>query len=134
MFTKSNEIYSRIASLVNLDRVRKVRHFKLTSKGFMDLNVDFLRENVDGSYSIALSHYYVQNGDSMADPDMEVRIIPSMRMAEALTFQQDGSPLPIYRTVYQEKNDTVLCDPKAKLELNQFLLQWLKILHIQRFK
>lgn len=61
---------------------------------FMDLNMDVLDRRAD-HIVIALSHYFEQNGDLCADPDMEIRIYPGRCMAEALTFQQ-AIP-PIYR-------------------------------------
>lgn len=36
----------------------------------------------------------------MADPDMEVRVYPEMKMAEALTFRNDY--MGIYQEVYPE--------------------------------
>ena len=47
--------------------------------GMMDLNYDNLGQreamhNKMVSYDIALAHNYIQNGDVMADPDMEIRI------------------------------------------------------------
>ncbi len=46
-------------------------YLKLKSGGFMDLNIDFLYDE-DGKYTISMAHNYVQNGDVMADPDMEI--------------------------------------------------------------
>ena len=73
--------------------------------GMMDLNYDHLgcRKLDLGdyvSYDIALAHNYIQNGDVMADPDMEIRIYPEIKYAEALTYQLDG--LGIFQRVYPE--------------------------------
>ena len=94
--------------------------------GMMDLNYDHLgcRKLDLGnyvSYDIALAHNYIQNGDVMADPDMEIRIYPEIKYAEALTYQLDG--LGIFQCVYPEPGK--VC-PRIKRELNQFLNQWLK--------
>ena len=94
--------------------------------GMMDLNYDHLgcRKLDLGnyvSYDIALAHNYIQNGDVMADPDMEIRIYPEIKYAEALTYQLDG--LGIFQQVYPEPGKVY---PKLKRELNQFLNQWLK--------
>ena len=92
----------------------------------MDLNYDNLgsrdenQRNIQ-SYDIALAHNYIQNGDVMADPDMEIRIYPEARYAEALTYQLDG--LGIFQRVYPEPGKVY---PKLKKDLNQFLNQWLK--------
>ena len=94
--------------------------------GMMDLNYDRLgcRKLDLGnyvSYDIALAHNYIQNGDVIADPDMEIRIYPEIKYAEALTYQLDG--LGIFQRVYPEPGK--VC-PRIKRELNQFLNQWLK--------
>jgi len=94
--------------------------------GMMDLNYDRLgcRKLDLGnyvSYDIALAHNYIQNGDVMADPDMEIRIYPEIKYAEALTYQLDG--LGIFQQVYPEPGKVY---PKLKRELNKFLNQWLK--------
>ena len=94
--------------------------------GMMDLNYDRLgcRKLDLGnyvSYDIALAHNYIQNGDVIADPDMEIRIYPEIKYAEALTYQLDG--LGIFQRAYPELGK--VC-PRIKRELNQFLNQWLK--------
>jgi len=86
---------------------------------FMDLNMDVLERRAD-TIVIALSHYFEQNGDLCADPDMEIRIYPARRMAEALTFQQ-AIP-PIYSEVYPAPGKVA---PKLQRELNSFLNTWL---------
>jgi hypothetical protein len=53
--------------------------------GFMDLNLDLLSR--DGEIiTVALSHYYEQNGDLIADPDMS-ELIRRVKPCQALTFQ-----------------------------------------------
>lgn len=100
---------------------------KLKSGAYMDLNLDYLEKDEQGII-IAMAHNYEQNGDIMADPDMQVRIIPEMHSIEALTFQQDG--MGIYQEVYPDPNHV---NPKAKKELNAFLETWLKNLIAQGF-
>ena len=101
-------------------------YLKLKSGGFMDLNLDVL--GADGeSITIALSHYFVQNGDMIPDPDMEIRIYPEMRMAEALTYQDSFG----YREVYPEPGRV---DPAAKQDLNTFLGYWMGNLLKQGFR
>lgn len=98
-----NTIFKRMVALGIIDQDGKPRFneaLKLKSGGFMDLNLDMLYEE-NGNYTIAMAHNYIQNGDVMADPDMEIKIIPSMKMAEALSFRQDGS-IPINQHVYEE--------------------------------
>lgn len=116
------KIYCRLNKLANIDAILMGNAITFQSSGFMDLHLDKLDRN-----KIALSHYYKQNGDMMADPDMEIAILED-NMAEALTYQQDS--LGIYQEVYPEPRQVNL---KLKKQLNSFLLQWLKNLEIQGF-
>jgi len=97
-------------------------NLKLKSGGFMDLNFDNL-----GGNRIALSHYYKQNGDMIADPDMEIKIFPELKAIEALTYQDTYR----YDVVYPEPGKINI---SAKARLNQFLSQWLRNLKAQGFK
>jgi uncharacterized protein YqiB (DUF1249 family) len=102
------------------------KYVKLQSEGLMDLHVDLLESNED-FYIIALSHTFEINGDLVPDPDMEIRIFPRLRIAEALTYQDQF----IFQRVYPKPN---LVNPKLKKALNIFLNQWLSNLIIQGFK
>ena len=99
---------------------------KLKASGFMDLGVDRLYADEE-SVTIALSHYFKQNGDMVPDPDMEVRIFPEMKMAEALTYQDSFG----YQQVYPTPTQVNL---KAKKDLNVFLNQWLSNIIEQGFE
>ena len=94
--------------------------------GLMDLNYDFLSHDKHGNPIFALSHYYKQGGDMIADPDMQIRLMPDMEMAEALTFQDHFG----FQQVYPEKDGKIYVNLKLKKSLNQFLNQWLtNIIH-----
>ena len=83
-------------------------YLKFKSPGLMDLNVDKLTDD-----TIALAHNGKQNGDVMADPDVEVRINRPGKMAEALTFQNDY--LGIFQEVYPGARE-VLPETKKRVE------------------
>ncbi|MHB8160605.1 MAG: DUF1249 domain-containing protein [Thermoleophilia bacterium] len=101
-------------------------YMKLVAHGLMDLSVDRLYADEE-SVTIALSHYFKQNGDMVPDPDMEVRIYPEMKMAEALTYQDSFG----YQQVYPTPDQVNL---KAKKDLNVFLNQWLSNIIEQGFE
>jgi uncharacterized protein YqiB (DUF1249 family) len=111
-------IFKKLQQIGILDEngIMQAEYMKFTSSVLMDLNVDNLLNN-----RIALAHNGIQNGDVMADPDVEVRIYPDQKMAEALTFQNDY--LDIYQVVYPEPGKYY---PKLKKELNEFLNDWLQ--------
>lgn len=128
-------IFKRLAKIGIIDsegRPQFGEALKLKSDGFMDLNLDMLFEE-DGKYTIAMAHNYTQNGDVMADPDMEIRIIPSMKMAEALSFRQDGG-IPINQHVYEEVDGKTMVCLRIKKDLNTFLSGWLLNIKNQGFK
>jgi uncharacterized protein YqiB (DUF1249 family) len=105
---------------------------KLKSSGFMDLNIDFLYEK-DGKYTVVMAHNYIQNGDVMADPEMEINVIPGMKMAEALTYKMDG--LGIERHVYHfDSNGNKMINKRYHNEQNRFLNMWLGNIKMQGFK
>ena len=103
-------------------------HVKLVHKPYMDLSVDRLSSEHEGTIRISLAHNFVQNGDLMADPDMEIRIYPALKAVEALTYQMDS--LGIYQVVFPEPGKVY---PKLKKDLNKFLNQWLSNLIDQGF-
>jgi len=111
-------IYDKLQNIGILDEsgIMQVEYLKFKCEGLMDLNVDNLLDN-----RIALAHNGIQNGDVMSDPDMEVRIYPDQKMAEALSFQNDY--VGIYHVVYPEPGKYY---PKLKKELNEFLNDWLQ--------
>lgn len=129
-------IYAGLERLVGGDLyswLASEQPLKLKAPGFMDLHIDILTPFEGEDARIALAHNYVQEGDVMADPDMEIAIYHAGRMAEALTFQQDPG---IYHEVYEYDDDgrKVRVNIRMKIELNTFLVQWLKNLKMQGHK
>jgi uncharacterized protein YqiB (DUF1249 family) len=102
---------------------------KMKSGTFMDLNIDFLI-STDKGIVISMAHNFVQNGDVMADPDMEIRIVRNAHMVEALSYRQDA--MCINNHVYTDETETQF-DVQLKKELNSFLNTWLKNLINQGF-
>lgn len=119
-------IYSKLQQIGILDETGKMQaeYMKFVSEGLMDLNVDNLLNDM-----IALAHNGIQNGDVMADPDVQVQIYPETKSAEALTFQND------YLGLYQEVYDEGKCNESLKKDLNEFLSDWLEtIIEVQEYK
>lgn len=110
-------------------------HFK--ADGFMDLVIEnlercewFLGERMD-VYSI--SHYGEQNGDLMADPDMEFGVVSDgerMRVIP-MTFQNDY--MAFYQQVFHNTPDGWVYSEKLLHELDDFLYDWLKNIKEQGF-
>ncbi|MDD2301389.1 MAG: hypothetical protein PHG30_02390, partial [Eubacteriales bacterium] len=90
-------------------------------EGFMPLSIDRL-----GDDRVAISHTYTQNGDLMADPDMEFVIDRKAKTLSARSFQQDGTGT--YQCVSDE-NDMDEADKSLVKSLNSFARTWFE--HIQ---
>jgi hypothetical protein len=104
-------------------------HTKIENKPYMDLSVDRLCNTEQKTIIISIAHNFVQNGDLMCDPDMEIEINPEYKTVEALTYQL--SSMGIYQQVYSEPGKVY---PKIKKDLNGFLNQWLSNLINQGFR
>ena len=110
--------YKRLKKLIpDLDTLPANCYRKSKSNGFMDLSFEVLSRGTD-QFICAMAHYFEMNGDLVPDPDMEIRVVPSMKMVEALTFQDQFG----FQVVYPEPGKV---NPQVKKELNQFLRQWL---------
>lgn len=81
--------------------------------GYMDLNIYRYDEE-----HIFMGHYYIQNGDRMADPEMKLKVDVDAKTVEPVLFVNHG--MGIYQDIFEtdEKND------KLEEELNMFLSQW----------
>ncbi|WP_416387247.1 DUF6908 domain-containing protein [Dorea formicigenerans] len=90
--------------------------------GFMPLTIEQIGDNY-----IAISHYYEQNGDAMADPDMEFAYDNDRKTLQARTYQQDA--LQRYDEVYG--NDGY--NEQLEEELNLFAHQWFQIIEQQGY-
>ncbi len=95
----------------------------------MPLSVDRLYCEKEGATRISIAHNYIQNGDVCPDPDMEIRIYPDRKMAEAMTFHN----ALLFQEVYFTKDGQQMVYPKLKRQLNTFLKQWLLNLKRQGF-
>lgn len=90
---------------------------------FMPLTVESIGEN-----RIAIAHYYTQNGDSLADPDMEFVFDHEAKTLNARTFQQDN-----LNRFEQVVTDGVV-DEELESELNTFASQWFQNIREQGYQ
>lgn len=112
------DIYKQLQQLGIIDEegAMKASYMKFESGGLMALHVDNLLNN-----TISLAHNGLQNGDVMADPDVQIWLHPDHSEAEAMTYQNDY--MGVYQEVYPEPGQP--CNPKLKKDLNIFLHDWL---------
>lgn len=117
-------LFKKINALIpNLDTIQPGEGVVLKAAGFMDLSINVLWREGDKT-TISMTHYYKQNCDLVPDPDMEIAIYPSRKMAEALGYQDSYS----YQVVYPEPGKVY---PKLRTELNSFLNTWLDNIKMQ---
>ena len=127
--------YQKLTKIIDLPLLKKNGYlkYKAPSNAIMDLNSDFLRTERNGNYIIALSHYYIENGDAIADPDMELRINETYTPTiEALTFQNKYTYQKVY--IKKGKGEGTLINLRLKREFNKFLETWLTNLAEYEYK
>ena len=109
--------YAKLLKLIpDLLSLKVEAHRRSQREGFMDLHFDVLNRE-EKSITIALYHYYKQNGDAIPDPDIELLIYPVLKMAEVIALQGSWG----YRVVFPNYPNKNMVDLKAKQELNRFL-------------
>lgn len=119
-FRQNYELLQKLG-IIDENGIMRDSYMRFAAEGMMDLHVDNLLYN-----KISLAHNGIQNGDIMADPDIEVEILREINGARALSFQNDY--LGIYHAI---EDDT----PKQqKKEINIFLHDWLTNLMNQEYK
>ena len=114
----SQSIYKKLIKIIpDIATRRSAGKSKISSDALMDLNLDILlkQKNI---IRIALSHYYRQNGDMIADPDMEIIINTQLMTANAMTYQDS--------MIFQSAEYDGGIDQKLVNSLNEFLDQWLQ--------
>jgi len=115
---KSQNIYKKLIKIIpDIATRTEAGKSQLNSDAMMDLNLDVL--TTEGNIiRIALSHYYKQNGDMIADPDIEIIINTKLKTANAMTYQDSM----IFQSAEQEGGiNQVLVG-----RLNDFLDDWLR--------
>ena len=114
----SQSIYKKLIQIIpDLATREEAGKSKLSSDALMDLNLDVLSRQ-DNIIRIALSHYYKQNGDMIADPDMEIIINTQLMTANAMTYQDS--------MIFQAAEQKGAINQRLVNDLNEFLDQWLQ--------
>ena len=114
---QAHENYLLLRELAPMILINETTYMKFVAGDhMMPLSIELIDDD-----RIAISHYFEQNGDMMADPDMEFMFDNEKEELSARTFQQDN--MNYYRDVSMD-GDIVL-DPELEEELNVFANQWL---------
>ena len=115
--TVEQKNYELLEKLVPDLLKRKTDYVKFSAPGMEPVSMEWI-----GSNRIAISATYIQNGDLMADPDMEFVVDKENRTFSARTFQNDG--MGIYQSA--ESYNGQVNNPKLVQDLNSFAQKWLQ--------
>lgn len=97
--------------------------------GYMDFNLELIHQDKTGYY-LALSHYYKENGDMIADPDMVVLVNLKNETVIPLSYQDRQKYKITYDDIYHRK----LLNVKELKAQSSFLSFWLSNLKKQGHK
>lgn len=113
---KNAKLFKQLLDRSGLQVDGKWDYRKLKSDGYMDLSIDRLM-TIPKAIHFALAHNSVQNGDVMADPDMEIcYVLADEPYIEARHYQNDFAGA--FSSV--ERGNT------TQKELDSFLGTWLR--------
>lgn len=116
---KQQRLYSKFVNLFP-DFLTDYKYLKLESDlGFMTLSLDKI-----GSNSVAMAHYYEQNGDLMVDPEIVFDIDSKNKTLTAMSYQQDG--MSIYKTYEPDSDEQDNC--------NSFVDTWFNNISTQAYR
>lgn len=116
---KQQRLYSKFVELFP-DFLTDYKYLKLESDlGFMTLSLDKI-----GSNSVAMAHYYEQNGDLMVDPEIVFDIDSKNKTLTAISYQQDG--MSIYKTYEPDSDEQDNC--------NSFVDTWFNNISTQAYR
>jgi len=106
-------------------------HAKINnSESFMPLCVQKIMEN-DRFMTVALTHYYKQNGDLVSDPEMTFLYCKASKRAYPLTFEMGGR---LHQQAVELGSDLspVRYAPRMQKDLKNFANSWMKNIKSQQ--
>lgn len=105
---------------------------KIDTSSFMPIHVDRVHTTAAGTV-YAVAHYFRQNGDSMADPDMTFLLASTDGRAYPITFRQDGGcPVNHNAVVWSDHGTITAVRPRMQREITTFANQWMKNIRAQQ--
>ena len=130
--TREERIYKRLLTIFpSLEAMAAGGYKKVVNEPYMPLSMDILAD-IEYGRVISIAHNFIQNGDVMADPDMQILVTCEKQSAQAMTFQNDS--LGIYQEcLFFDDAGKLLVRMKLLKDLNRFLDVWTKNLVDQGF-
>ena len=122
---KATAIFGKLTEgLTKIGDHRKISN----ATGFMPVSVEIVGSAPAGKI-VAVAHYYEQNRDLMADPDMT--FVVADEGIFPLTYQQDN--LGIYQEAGRFEGSTLRVNPRLQSQLAKFANQWMRNIEDQQF-
>ncbi len=105
------------------------KSYKFKSDGMMDLAVEIWPQN-DGVH-LSVAHYGIQNGDAMADPEMEFLV--GEGEIGPISFRNDYLGLMQYAR-WRDENEKEMINPRLILELRSFARKWAETIRREGYR
>jgi hypothetical protein len=113
------------------ERLRR-RPLKIEVEGYMPLHVEIIGRGPRGATLLSIMHTYVQNGDVMRDPDVEVEVVPgSDEEWLPVSYRQDG--LGIFQEAVSTEGGVVRYNHPQVVDVKRFLGMWDRNIRDQGF-
>lgn len=126
---QAQKIFDRLTAGLGVFASRKIEN----SESFMPVSVQHLQDTDLGPI-FSISHYYEQNGDLMADPDMTFLQSSADGRVYPLSFRQDGG-LPINQesVTLNEDGTSFTYRPRMQRDHATFAGQWMENIKQQQY-
>jgi len=115
---KAKAVFDKL--IEGLDSDNPYRKLDNTNGVFMPVSVDYLFETEHGTV-YAIAHNYTQNGDLMADPDMQFLVRDDG--VYPMTFQQDN--LGVFNVGLTIRDGKLLIAPELQRDMTEFANLWM---------
>ena len=108
---------------------------RITSESYMPLSIEDIGHSPDEFRQIAISHYGIQNGDLMRDPEVVFALqeINNYTIAEPISFRNDYAGFYQEAYIYNGQGKRTHIKPTLKKDLISFSLTWFRNLKHQGF-
>jgi len=134
------KVLNKQASAVFLKLIEGIDGEKVTYKKidntngtFMPVSIDFIADTPKGKM-YAIAHNFIQNGDVMADPDMQFIVLstlPGFVQIMPMTYQLDNLGIFTEAAYFDEKN-RIIIHLKSQADITTFANTWMKNIKEQK--
>jgi len=100
-------------------------HNKHETPAFMAVSVEVIDRTRDGSLIVSVAHYFTQNGDLMADPEMTFLYTTADGKAYPLSFRQDSTGT-YWVGAWQADDGRWMLRPRMQRDHAIFAATWLR--------